>query len=38
MSKVLKNLTNPQKSIWLSNKFYDSSSLFNLGGTLLIHQ
>ena len=38
MSKLLKNLTNPQKSIWLTNTFYQSSSLSNLGGTLLIHQ
>ena len=38
MGKILKNLTNPQNSIWLTDKFYDSSSLFNLGGTLLIHQ
>ncbi len=38
MNKALKNLTSPQNSIWLTDKFYDSSSLFNLGGTLLIHQ
>lgn len=38
MDNKLKKLTNPQNSIWLTDKFYDSSSLFNLGGTLLIHQ
>lgn len=38
MNKLLRNLTNPQKSIWLTNTFYQSNNLSNLGGSLLIHQ
>lgn len=32
------NLTNPQKSIWLTQQFYEFSTLFNIGGMILIHQ
>ena len=38
MEKVLNTLTNPQKAIWLTDQFYESTSLSNLGGSLLIHQ
>lgn len=38
MNKTLKNLTNPQKSIWLTGQFYESSSLFNIGGMVFIKQ
>ncbi len=31
-------LTIPQESIWLTDKFYESTSISNVGGTLLIHQ
>ena len=32
------HLTIPQESIWLTDKFYESTSISNVGGTLLIHQ
>lgn len=31
-------LTMPQESIWLTDKFYESTSISNIGGTLLINQ
>ena len=38
MNQTQKNLTNPQKSIWLTGQFYESSSLFNIGGMVFIKQ
>ncbi len=34
----LYNLTNPQKSIWLTEQFYKGSCVNNLCGTVMIHQ
>ena len=31
-------LTIPQESIWLTDKFYEYTSISNLGGTLLIKE
>jgi len=32
------DLTNPQKSIWLTEQFYSGSSINNLGGHITIHE
>ena len=36
MNKELYDLTNPQKSIWLTEQFYKGSSINNVCGTVLI--
>ena len=38
MKKILYDLTNPQKSIWYTEQFYQGSPVNNLCGTLFIHQ
>ena len=38
MDKQLYELTNPQKSIWLTEQFYPGTSLGNVCGTLLIYE
>ncbi len=38
MNTELYNLTNPQKSIWLTEQFYKGSSINNLCGTIMIHE
>ena len=38
MKKEQKQLTNPQKSIWLIEKFFENTSVSNVGGSLLIHE
>lgn len=38
MKRIKKELTNPQKSIWLIEKFFENTSVSNVGGGLLIHE
>ena len=38
MQKEFYNLTNPQKSIWLTEQFYQGSCVNNLCGTVAIDQ
>ena len=38
MNKELYDLTNPQKSIWLTEQFYKGTSVNNVCGTVLIDE
>lgn len=38
MEKETFNLTVPQNSIWLTDKFYQSTTISNVGGTLLFKE
>ena len=38
MSKSMYSLTNPQKSIWLTEQFYKGTSIENITGTVIVSQ
>ena len=38
MSKNMYALTNPQKSIWLTEQFYKGMSIENITGTVIVSQ
>lgn len=38
MEKEIYELTNPQKSIWLTEQFYSGTSINNICGTMIIHE
>ena len=38
MKKDVYELTNPQKSIWLTEEFYKGTAINNIGGNLLIRE
>ena len=38
MSKKLYSLTNPQKSIWLTEQFYKGTSFENITGSVMLSQ
>jgi len=38
MSKNMYALTNPQKSIWLTEQFYKGTSIENITGTVIVSQ
>ena len=38
MEKTLLGLTNPQKSIWLTEQFYNGSCVNNICGTVRINE
>ena len=38
MSKKLYSLTNPQKSIWLTEQFYKGTSIENITGSVMLSQ
>jgi len=38
MSKNMYDLTNPQKSIWLTEQFYKGTSIENITGTVIVSQ
>lgn len=38
MSENIYDLTNPQKSIWLTEQFYKGTSIENITGSVIISQ